>query len=83
MIKSQKPYILHKILIIMEFNVIVEQDEDGMFVSEVVGLPGCHTQSRTLDELMERTKEAISLYLKCKNVDMNNGKFFALQRIEV
>ena len=46
------------------FNVIVEQDEDGVSVSEVVGLPGCHTQGRTLGELMERTKEAISLYLK-------------------
>mgnify|MGYP001605913692 CR=1 FL=1 len=65
------------------FNVIVEQDEDGMFVSEVVGLPGCHTQGRTLDELMERTKEAISLYLKSKRVDLTNNKFFALQQIEL
>ena len=48
------------------FNIIVEQDEDGMFVSEVIGLPGCHTQGRTLDELMQRTKEAISLYLNIK-----------------
>ena len=66
-----------------DFNVIVEQDEDGMFVSEVIGLPGCHTQGKTLDELMERTKEAISLYLKCKKVDLSENKFFALQRIEV
>lgn len=67
----------------VNFNVIVEKDEDGMFVSEVIGLPGCHTQGRTLDELMERTKEAISLYLKCKKVDLNNSKFFAFQQIEV
>lgn len=65
------------------FNVIVEQDEDGMFVSEVIGLPGCHTQGRTLDELMERTKEAISLYLKCKKVDLGDSKFFALQQIKI
>lgn len=65
------------------FNVIVEQDEDGMFVSEVVGLPGCHTQGRSLDELTERTKEAISLYLKCKKVEKSNNKFFALQQIKV
>ena len=65
------------------FNVIVEQDEDGMFVSEVIGLPGCHTQGKTLDELMERTKEAISLYLKCKKVDLNDSKFFAFQQIEI
>ena len=66
------------------FNVIVEQDEDGMFVSEVVGLPGCHTQGETLDELMKNTREAISLYLKCKKIeDMPLGKFIALQQVEM
>lgn len=66
------------------FNVIVEQDEDDMFVSEVVGLPGCHTQGETLDELMKNTKEAISLYLKCKNIDdVPLEKFIALQQVEV
>lgn len=65
------------------FNVIIEQDEDGMFVSEVIGLSGCHTQGATLDELMKNTKEAISLYLKCKKVDLNDSKFFGLQRIEI
>lgn len=65
------------------FNVIVEQDEDGMYVSEVIGLPGCHTQGKSLDELMERTKEAISLYLKCKKIDLGDNKFFSLQRIEI
>ena len=44
------------------FNVIVEQGEDGYLISEVVELPGCHTQAKTYDELLKRTKEAISLY---------------------
>ena len=65
------------------FNIIVEQDEDGMYVSEVLELPGCHTQGSTLDELMERTREAISLYLKCKKVDLGNNKFFAFQQIQM
>ena len=65
------------------FNVIVEQDEDGMFVSEVIGLPGCHTQGENLDELMKNTKEAISMYLKCKKVDLGDNKFFAFQQIEI
>ena len=46
------------------FNVIVEEGEDGYLISEVVGLPGCHTQAKTYDQLIERTKEAIKLYLK-------------------
>jgi len=64
------------------FNIVIEQDEDGLFISEVVELPGCHTQAKTLDELLERTKEAISLYLKCEQPE-EQGKFFGLQQIEV
>ena len=67
----------------VDFNVLIEKDEDGMYVSEVVGLPGCHTQGETLNELIEQTKEAISLYLKCKKVDLNDNKFFALQKIKM
>lgn len=45
-------------------SVIVEKDEEGWYVGSVPELPGCHTQARTLDELMERIKEAIELYLE-------------------
>ena len=45
-----------------KYTVIIEEGEDGWYVSEVVGLPGCHTQGKTIDQLMERTKEAIRAY---------------------
>ncbi|MBU2503826.1 MAG: type II toxin-antitoxin system HicB family antitoxin [Nanoarchaeota archaeon] len=65
----------------MDFNVIIEKGEDGYLISEVVELPGCHTQAKTLDELLKRTREAISLYLDGdKNVARN---FIGLQRIQV
>lgn len=63
------------------FNIIVEQDENSWFISEVVGLPGCHTQAKTLDELMIRTKEAISLYLKCKKPVQIKERFIGLQQL--
>ncbi len=47
-----------------EFTVVIEEGEDGYYISEVLELPGCHTQAKTLDELMKRTKEAIELYLE-------------------
>jgi predicted RNase H-like HicB family nuclease len=34
----------------MKFRVIVEQDEDGMFVAEVPSLPGCISQWKTRNE---------------------------------
>ena len=46
--------------------MIIEQGEEGYLISEVIGLPGCHTQAKSYDELIKRTKEAISLYLKCQ-----------------
>lgn len=46
------------------YNIIVEQGEDGYLISTVIELPGCHTQAKTLEELNERTKEAIELYLE-------------------
>ena len=50
-----------------EFNVVVERDEDGYYVASVPALPGCHTQARSLDKLMERVKEAIELCLEVDN----------------
>lgn len=47
-----------------EFTVIIERDEEGYYVSEVPEFPGCHTQAKSLDKLMERTKEAIQLCLE-------------------
>jgi predicted RNase H-like HicB family nuclease len=47
-----------------EFNVIVEQDEDGYFVASVPALRGCHTQAKSRDELTSRIKEAIELCLE-------------------
>ena len=44
-----------------EFTVIIERDEEGYFVAEVPELPGCHTQAKSLDTLMNRVKEAIAL----------------------
>ena len=65
------------------FNVIIEQGEDGYLVSEVVELPGCHTQAKTYDELIKRTKEAISLYLSAKKSRSSKPKFLGLQQIEI
>ncbi len=44
---------------VRKYTVIVEKDEDGWLVSEVLGLPGCHTQAKDMNQLLERTKEAI------------------------
>ena len=47
-----------------QFDVIVEKDSAGYFVASVPALPGCHTQAKSLDDLMERIREAIELCLE-------------------
>jgi predicted RNase H-like HicB family nuclease len=48
----------------MKYRVLIEQDEDGMFVAEVPSLPGCVSQGQTRAEVTENIKEAIALYLE-------------------
>ncbi len=66
-----------------EFDVIIEKDEEGTFVATVPALPGCHTQARSLDELMERVKEAIALCLEVEGTPTKRLDFVGVQRIRV
>jgi len=53
-----------------QFDVVVEKDSEGFFVASVPALSGCHTQARSLDELMDRIKEAIELCLEVNEEDI-------------
>lgn len=46
------------------FRVLVEQDEDGVFVAEVPALPGCITQGSTRKEALANVQEAMELYIE-------------------
>ena len=64
-----------------EYTVLIERDEDGYYVGEVIELPGCFTQARTIEELMDRIKEAIALYLEeVGDVEIKH-KFIGLQKV--
>jgi predicted RNase H-like HicB family nuclease len=47
-----------------KFTVVIEQDEEGYLVATVPVLRGCHTQAKSLDTLMKRIREVISLCLE-------------------
>ena len=48
----------------MRYRVVMEQDEDGMYVAEVPALPGCISQGRSRAEAVENIREAIAAYLE-------------------
>ena len=66
-----------------KYTVIVEKDEEGWLVSEVVGLSGCHTQAKDMNQLLERTKEAIQAYLETDEQLDITEEFIGVQQIEV
>ncbi len=46
------------------FPVIIEKDEDGLFVADCPNIVGCHTQGKTLEEAITNIRDAIKLNLK-------------------
>jgi predicted RNase H-like HicB family nuclease len=48
----------------MKFRVLIEPDEDGVFVAVVPSLPGCVSQGATRAEALANVREAIGLYLE-------------------
>ncbi len=48
----------------MRYRVLIEQDEDGMFVAQVPALPGCISQGKTRAEALKNIREAIEVYVK-------------------
>jgi len=52
----------------MDFNVIIEQDEDGIYVASVPEIEECHTQGKNIEELSNRVREAIEVCLIADNI---------------
>ena len=50
----------------MQFNVVIEQDEDGRYVAECLDLPGCLSEGETMKEALENISEAIVGCLKSR-----------------
>ena len=68
---------------IVDFNVFIEQDEDGMYVAKAPEIQGCYTQGKTLQEVLERIKEAIEVCLEADKEEIIPLKFIGIQKIQI
>ena len=66
-----------------EFTVVIEQDSAGLFVATVPELRGCHTQAKSLDELMARVREAIEVNIEEPGDISHASTFVGVQRVAV
>ena len=64
------------------FTVVIEKDEEGWLVADVPELQGCHTQAKSMDELIKRVKEVIELCSEDKTEKVSN-QFVGIQMVEV
>jgi predicted RNase H-like HicB family nuclease len=55
----------------MNFRVVIEPEEDGIFVAECPALPGCVSQGHSRDEAIKNIREAIQGYLR--SLVIHNG----------
>jgi predicted RNase H-like HicB family nuclease len=66
-----------------ELNVLVERDRDGFYVASIPSLKGCHTQAKSLDELLERIREAAELCLEVQGEEADDLEFIGVQRLTI
>ena len=65
-----------------EFYVVIEKDEDGLYVGEVPQLKACYSQGETIDELMKNIREVIEMCLE-ELQDESLTEFVGVQRVVV
>ena len=63
-----------------EFYMIVEQDEDGMFIGEIPQLKACYSQGETIDELVANIKEVIEMCLEEEDFN-KTSEFIGIQKV--
>jgi len=67
-----------------QFTVIIENGEDGNLIGTVLELKGCHTQGKSLEELLKNIREAIELYLEVQgDYDPYIKEIVGIQKVAV
>jgi len=49
-----------------KFKVVIERDEDGVYIASCPALQGCYSQGETIEEALENIKDAIKLHIEAR-----------------
>ena len=66
----------------IHFPVLIETDEDGIFIVSCPQFKGCHTYGKTIDEALSRIKEVIELCSEDTPLDTLNT-FVGFREVEI
>lgn len=65
-----------------EFYVVIERDEDGLYIGEVPQLKACYSQGETIDELMQNIREVIEMCLE-EIEEGSTTEFIGIQKVVI
>lgn len=73
---------------ILNFRVLIEQDENDVFVASVPSLQGCYTEGNTFEEVIENVKDVINLHLEAREEkallpDDSETEFVGIKNLEI
>jgi predicted RNase H-like HicB family nuclease len=73
------------VMVMKEFDVIIEKDKGGWLIADVPAIKGCHTQGKNMNELLKNVKEAIELCLEVQKEDKINEKpsFVGIKQVKI
>ena len=63
----------------MELKIVLDEQEEGGYTVHVPALPGCISESDTLEEAVKNIKEAIELYLDIEIDNSHKGKIIYIE----
>lgn len=67
---------------VFHFPLIVEQDEDSIFIVSCPSLRGCHSQGKTIEEAISNIEEVIELALEDEDYQQDN-KFIGFRELSI
>jgi predicted RNase H-like HicB family nuclease len=63
--------------------IIIETDEDGVFIVSCPQFKGCHTFGKTIDEALTRIKEVIELCMEDSHASEHLNTFVGFREVEI
>ncbi len=68
----------------MNYTVLIEQDEDGIYIAKVPDIEGCYTQGKIIEQALERVREAKQVCLEAEELqDILPLKFIGIRQVEI
>ena len=66
----------------LHFPIVIEQDEDSVFIASCPTFSGCHSYGKTIGEAMANIREVVEMCLEEQDVEPVN-QFVGLRELEL